>query len=326
MGAVTCVTLLFYFDRLTYTTNSVFASIYIGIATITLSVNLLLIAAMVRTKQAFSNTSSTLIICVSAVDSLSGALSLPLYSSVRFTYKKLRNCTLASTGQLAGIFLAHLSFSIVILMAIDRYLHMRTSLNAKRSILMKLFTGKWIILPLVTATMVSMLASVSYLITNDLENVGGMTTFVFVNIAKLGLVPGIAILYIIGYNRVRKFVRKNPVYNQPASGTRIGNEPVTTAEPKGRPIIPGYLRNLQKTVLMLIVALLFTYIPFTVADVVLMRYFLSNKQTNAIVMFYDIANILFLSGFTLNSLIIFKMNRKARTWVTQKIFCGAASQ
>ena len=337
MAATKCTGFLFYFDQLSRTTNNALASIYIGMAVITSSVNLTLMVAMLRTNQAFSNTSNTLIICVSAIDALNGAISLPLYSYVRFTFEQLKSCTLTSAGQVIGMFLAYLSFSIVILMAIDRYLHMRTSLEARRSTIAKLFDGKWIVFPLIWAALFSIVAAVSYLVTIDWRSTGSIIAIGLISIAKLIIIPGIATLYITGYIRVRKFVCKNPVYSASASGIKSETEATQRTESiatkttiatttiartttkTSTVVIPRYLKNLQKTVLLLVVSLLFTYIPYNIAKLVHVTYFLSKKQAKSVLVFYDIANILFISSFTLNSLIIFKMNKKARGWVIRQI-------
>ena len=321
MNDTNCSTLLFYFDRLSQTTNAALAITYLCMAVITVAINLLLLAAMVATKQAFSNTSNIFITCLCVIDSLNGAVALPLFSMVRLKYNTLESCILPVVSQINGMFLAYLSLSIIILIAIDRYLHMRTSFNNRTSIFMKLFSGKMIILLLVGITAFAALAAISYLIPSEAGNSGSITKLIVVSIVKLVCIPGTAILYMRGYYRVRAFVRSNPVYNVSKFETQLSPESTKKIKPKTKQATPAYLRNLQKTVLMLIISLVVTYIPFTIANTMHALFYFKNKKSRAVLLFYDTAALFFMCSFTLNSLIIFKMNGKARDWVFKIIQC-----
>ena len=325
MSNISCPA-LYYFDDLSYNTNFILAMVYIYIAVVTSIVNLLLIASLISTKQALSNTSNILIVCLSVIDSLNGTLNVPLFAVVRFIYQKEASCTILAASLSINMFLVYLSAGIVILIAIDRYLHMRTSLERRKSIIMKLFTGKWIILPLSIVTFVSASISTLSMLLQEFGFIGIITTTVFVTLLQLTLVLGISSLYIRGYFKIRAFVRTNPVYNDAAQHSQVDEDKSRKVTTNAKRKEPLYLRNLQKTVLMLVIALMVTYTPYIISAAARAMLLLLGKETKAISIFCEIAVIIFYCNFTIDCLIIFKMNKTARSWALKRIKCWESDQ
>ena len=296
--------------------NSFLEIAYMFLAPLTLIVNLLLITAMTCTKQALSNASNTLIMCMSFVDAVAGAVCLPLMS-IMFSDYHFASPLLVAT-MVASSFLSWMSTLIMILMAIDRYLHMETSLSKLNSTLRKLFKGKRILLPLAICVVCSVASSIVSIKIYSFSNTGIIITLLLASVLNLVFIPGIAAIYIRGYRRVRKFVRHNPVYSRPncidQKKFEMDNRGSKTAENQ-----PAYIRSLQKTVFMLVVTLVVTYTPFVVAVFSLPIVYMTGKQTKAMVTFFDFATLVYSMNFTINSLVVFKMNKRARFWLYKKL-------
>ena len=302
-------------DRLSCRNRSVLEVLYIALAPATVIVNCLLITAMIGTRQALSNTSHVLIMCMSVVNTLSGALSMPLMAVMMSSYTV--QGTLSVASQFIGSFFFILSSLIMILMTIDRYLHMRTSLLKRESTFTRLFRGKWIALPLIVCIVCSVLISVASIKLHKFGVAGIIVAMVIMSVLDLMFIPGIAILYIRGYIRVKKFAQQNPVYNDPSPQTEAENS--QAARVKSTEFKPVYVRNLQKTVLLLIITLMITHTPLVLSSVMLPVFIIIGKQSNILLIIYDVLTLIYYLHFLLNGLIIFKLNRKARLWLFEKV-------
>ena len=317
MTLANCTGILFGFSRMPHSQNIIFAIIYLSIAAAAVCVNLLLIAAMVGTKQALSNTLNTLIICMSIVDLLNGMINLPALALLRLNYESKVNCTLALACQFVGICFGCLSLLITVLLAIDRYLHMRTTFTRKRSIILKLFRGKWILFPLASVTILSVSISVFYTSLHRLSATAVTITATLMTLLMLIFLPGVAAMYIRAYVRVRTFVRNNPVYNEADCQIQPDNRGIASA--KRNENEPAYLIKLQRTVLMLVTALLIVYTPFVIANTSQSILYTLGEQPKAMIILNDVASLAIMSNYIINSLVIFKMNKKARSWVLKLV-------
>lgn len=317
-----CATLLYYFLLLSHTHNTIMACLYIVIAVITLCFNLLLTAALFGTRQAFRNTSYILITFVSIVDCINGGVSLPLLALIRFDQERLSDCIMATVSQIIPLLFGYLSSLITILIAIDRYMHMNPSLDRKRSFIQKLFRGKWIIIPITGAVILAVAIPVAYKVFSEFGKLGIILTVAFSTLVKLISIPGVAALYLHGYLRVRRFVKKSSVHlGKPCKLEHkdAGKEEGDQAHPtKNKPV---YLKNLHRTVFMLVISLMVTYIPYIIAATTLTLFFLAGDPPWILLLFYDITGIIYFSNFTINSLIVFKMNKKLCLWVQGKWQC-----
>ena len=317
-----CSTLFNYFQEQSYDTNIGLASAYICIAIMTVVVNLLLIIAMIGSKQALKNTSNVLITVMSCVDLINGLVSMPIFAIRRFIHQKI-NCLYTVLAQSLTTFLMYQSCLVVILIAIDRYLHMSTSLTRKKSFVLMLFNGKWIIFPIFCTTALSTAVSSIHLI---IEEYGNMRIVVIIALGLVTLAPLLLIivtsaLYIRGYLKIRDFVRRNPVYNDYTCQSKAVEEEggKVTLESKNKK--PTYLRKLQKTVLMLLIALMVTYTPYVIFAAIRAALSFVGEEPNAILIVGDVSVLIFLCSFAINSLIIFKMNKAARSWLLKRIKC-----
>ena len=317
-----CATVLHYFNQLPLSVNRAVSIAYISLAVTTTSANLALLSAMAGTKQIFSNTSNVLITSMSIVNFLIGFVSLPLLAYGRLNNHSFNDCPLQSATQFISIFLTYCSSEIVIIISIDRFLHMRTSL-ARRSFMLKLFNGRCILLPLLLANLFSLSCALSYMMLRKLGRTGIVITVSITTCLAFIAVPGISTLYMRGYCKVRSFVRKNPVYTDASchSAHPVGakrNESISSS----KTATPTYLRRLQKTVFVLVTVLIVTYVPYSItAAAHALHIATASEEAIGFLIWYDLTILLFLSNFTLNSLVVFKMNRRAYSWLLRRVRC-----
>ena len=321
MSIDSCITIFQHFEQLSFNVNLSQTILYMCIAIITVIVNLLLILAMVGSKQVWSNSSNVLITFMSCVDFINGLMSMPFLAIVRLKRLEKDMCSLKNASQIILVFLAYQSTFIVIMIAIDRYLHMRTTFAKRRSAIMKIFSGKWIILPILCATVLSAAISAIPMILSKLGNTGIIITLVLVTLTKCVFIIGIAILYIRGYLKIREFVRNNPVYNDSACLPQTNKDSSNNSRVSSKTTRPPYLRSLQKTVYLLIIALLACYVPYTFAATARTIFLIQGKESMALLICYDITIFIYFCNFSINSLIVLKMNKKARSWLAKKIKC-----
>ena len=317
MNTTNCKTYINEVDNLSQETNNFVAVVYIFMSVITIVVNLLLIAAMVRTKQASHNTSNVLIMFMSCADVLNGTMSFPLLAAVRLHHFK--SCSLKIVSEIATTFLGYLSSMAIVLLAFDRYLHIRTTVPLRESFIRKLFKRKRLIIPILAITVFSILMSILFWLFNNTGYRGKIGIGCVVIALKVTSICTITIFYIKGYRKVRRFVKTNPIYNSDIqnAGVSIANWQSGRSESTKKE--PEYLRNLQKTVALLVIALMATYIPQFVTQTARVILLLMGKQYEELLIVTEIFNILLFFNSTFNSLIIFKMNKKARSWVYRHI-------
>ena len=116
-----CVTAYTYSHFLQPSYKIVILSFYIPIALATVISNLILIISLIRTKQ-LHNTSSYLIITMSASDCLTGCIPAPLAIALYTKYRGSKACSLELTTQFFVTLFKMVSISMTVLLAIDRYI------------------------------------------------------------------------------------------------------------------------------------------------------------------------------------------------------------
>lgn len=311
MNTTDCKTYLNEVDDLSQITNNFVAVVYIFMSVITIIVNLLLIAAMIWTKQASLNTSNILIMFMSSADVLNGALSFPLLAAVRLQHFK--SCSLKIASEITTTFLGYLSSMAIVLLAFDRYLHIRTTVPLRESFLRKLFKRKRLVIPILAITVFSMSMSLLFWQFSKTGYTGKVSIGCAVIALKVTSICTIAIFYVKGYRKVRRFVRTNPIYNSGIENAGLNTRSESTKKE------PVYLRSLQKTVALLVIALMATYIPQFATQSARVILILMGKQYEELLIVTEIFNALLLFNSTFNSLIIFKMNKKARSWVYRQM-------
>ncbi len=113
---------------------------YIILSALTVSINSLLIASFLATKQSMKKTSNFLIVFLSIVDCLNGATTMPLfglYLAISVNNPIIAKLLLLATMPLFICF-GLISLNLTMLIACDRYIHMNPDLN-RQSRLQKLF-------------------------------------------------------------------------------------------------------------------------------------------------------------------------------------------
>ena len=126
-------------------------------------------------------------------------------------------------------------------------------------------------------------------------------------IFNITLLTSLVVLYFKGYLRIRNYTAENPVYaNQSTTSSSSG---------------PRYLQHLYKTVMILIVTSVITYIPFCLASIVLavLQFVDKSKLTPGLYQFYIATNLLLFSASITNTIVIFFRNKKAEEWIIGKI-------
>ena len=289
---------------------------YAVLAPLTVTVNCLLLASMIGSNQALSNTSHKLVTCTSVISIFSGATCMPLMAMTFLGYKVANWLSLA--WQLIDSFMFFLSSFVMVLMAVDRYIHMKASFAGRRSILKKLLTGRLILVPLSLCVMCSALVSVASIKFHTFGNIGKMVALVVMAVCHLIFIPCIAVLYIRGYIRVKEFVQHNPVYNEPFRQGNLESSSGSSHAGTQAQVRPAYVRNLQKTVLILIITLMITHTPVALAGVIFPIIYATGKQPIKLSEVIDVLSLFYYHHFIIHGLVVFKMNRRAREWLVRR--------
>ena len=201
------------------------------------------------------------------------------------------------------------------LISLDRHLHMHPNVlttSKWRERLKKCFKRPQIYFVLLFSAMMAVLFS--WYIYNVLyldEEVQGVLLLNETILALLvcSIISG---LYFKGYFGIQKHVAQSRVYSNETSGD---------SSHRGR-----YLQNLSKTVLLLVLALLSTHVPFYIANGIiavtqLVKGFLVSK---GLILFYTLGCTLLCSNGIFNSMIVMYRNKEAKQWVFRKLLrCGS---
>ena len=116
----------------------------------------------------------------------------------------------------------------------------------------------------------------------------------------------VSILYTRAYTRIRHFTDDNPVYSSNGSTAR-----------------PQYVRNLFKSVLVLIISKLAMTVPSTTANFAMaaVLHLKISKGRNILFIYAYVCFAMTYSYGMTNSCIIFYHNEKAKQWVSQRLSC-----
>ena len=272
---------------------------------ITILINSLLVKAFIATKQVWLNTTNFLIVCLSTSDILSALIPMVLAAVWFYDPHAEYGCIFENSLLSSSACLYSCSSTLTVLIAVDRYLHMNPDIE-KRSKLLKLFDRPKIYGVVAVLLLPSIPGSLlTFVVSGSEETVFG---YVHISMAvfEILVMSIVSILYIRAYMRIRHFTDDSPVYSSKTSTTR-----------------PQYVRNLFKSVLLLIVFQLATTGPATIANfataVVLHLKMSKGRQALFIYTYFSFA-ISFVTGVA-NCCIIFYHNEKAKKWVFQRISC-----
>ena len=121
----------------------------------------------------------------------------------------------------------------------------------------------------------------------------------------------LAVLYLKGYYGIKNHVERSCVHSNETSIDLINRA--------------RYLQNLSKTVLLLVLAMLLTYVPFCIANGIqaVTKLVKGYSATKWFMLFYTLCYLLMCSNGIFNSIIVLYRNKEAKRWLFQKLpRCG----
>lgn len=295
------------------TALSVSSNLHIGIGvTLCLFVPLgiisngMVILSFYCTQQATSTSTNMLIILLSICDCLNAMITMPLFAYLHFSYEVNKNCLLQQIITVVSTFFSYSSGAIVVSIAVDRYLHMNPYPGTWTTRLKKIFQRPWIYHFIANILVMSVATSIILPFVHKSGKIGeAIANLTLMVICFVGM-SIITTMYTRGYLRLRRITFENTVYANQTSPT----------------VEPAHLRSLQRTVLILLVAMFFSYAPFSLACSLQAIFFLSKiaKGQEAVAIFTAISILAIYSNCITNSVIILSKNRKAKEFLHTK-FC-----
>ena len=278
--------------------NSVLLS---AISVMTVLLNLITIIAFAATKEAVKNTSNLLIFCVSFVDFTYGIAIMPLYVYVMNSLDSIDICIVVKILFAGGGSLGSSSAMLKALTAVDRFLHMNPNIQNQPTRLHRIFKisniGYIVILVVLVASTISGLGTTLATSTSTMMIVLGPGVVLCITI-YVSIVTG---LYIKGYRRIRTFTEESSVYQE------CGEQPT-------------YVKSLYKTVLVLVLLLCVSYIPYSIAQAIIYIIYSMNLDLNIKAHAYsiEILGLLAHTNYFTNCLAVLYFNKRAQSWIFKK--------
>ncbi len=273
--------------------------------------NVLLITSFVATKQCALNTTNFLIVCLS-ISYLSIGMFLMPFSGFQIMWPNWANCSLKKACAIFNAGCSGINFSLTLLIAVDRYLHMdpefhRSSSNLKRC----LEKPRIYIVVAATVFVFILIACVQFALETGNTDTGIYTLlFTVFTIATLSISVAV---YVRGYYRIRRHVAVNPVY---AGGAEE----------------PQYLKQLYKTVLMLLVTLTVSLLPISITICLAVVFNVMGRKdayASELLTMLIISAFLYRLDAMANALIILYRNKECKEWIMEKMrksFCKKITQ
>ena len=268
--------------------------------------NGMVITSFYCTQQATSTSTNMLIIILSVCDCLNAMITMPLFAYLHFSYDVNKNCLLQQITTVISTLFSYSSGIIVVSIAVDRYLHMNPYPGRWTTRLKKIFQRPWIyhfaanILVMSAAT--SIILPFVYKSGKIGETIANLTLMMICFVGMLIITT----MYTRGYQRLRRITFENTVYANQTSST----------------VEPSHLRSMQRTVFILLVAMFFSYAPFSLACGLQAIFYLSKiaEGQDTLAVFTAISIIAIYSNCITNSVIILSKNRKAKEFLHNKFF------
>ena len=113
--------------------------IYTTLGLVILTINIVLIVSFFATKQSMKNTSNLLIVCLSISDCLIGAIVMPMLMMESLWFDSERFCSIIRLSLPLRHLFCGMSFAMMMLLAIDRYIHMNPNVLENESKFAKLY-------------------------------------------------------------------------------------------------------------------------------------------------------------------------------------------
>ena len=283
----------------------------ISFSVVSTSFNAVLIASFIGTKQINKNTTNFLIFITCINDLLLGWVYVPLMAIGIYANHLFLSLPM---GSLALSALAMYSALLTALVTVDRYLHMDPNvLNTSkwRKCLKKCFQKPQIYASLLFSAIIAILYGWYTYETNKLVNeLQNILRLIEVTVLITGL-SFLTSLYLKGYHGIKNHVAQSRVHlNQNSIGV------IHRAR---------YLQNLSKTVLLLVITLLLTYVPFCIVNIIyaVRKLVERHSGTKWQMLFHILSSLLISSNGIFNSVIVLYRNKEARRWLFQKLpRCG----
>ena len=288
--------------RSTYPHTLLFASVILTMSPVIVILNVLLIVAMIATKQATQNTSNFLIICLSVSDLISGAISLPLLAYALLGPKNKIGCIVPKLVAIIGGCVGHFSELLLVLIAIDRYLHMNPNIHHQPSKLNRIFKLPNVIYLVAIVFAFVLLYSACLALIEMKETILAIMLIVYVITVTI-YVLSVTCLYVKGYKRISSFADDNIVYRD-------------TVEQ------PQYVKSLYKTVFVLAILVCTTYLPYSLIQgitTIMTLLDVSNVRHAAFTYLIEIVHLITFSSCFTNCLVVFHYNKKVKRWIFKKV-------
>ena len=274
----------------------------------TLVVNSAVVVSFIASKQAFSSTPCFLMTCLCVNYAFFGSFGAAVVAPV-VLHHHLRlgpslGCTITVALTMLSPSIYYFLISLTVLMAIDRFLHMRTTI-AGQSRLNKLFEMPQIyVLVVVCAAFSAALGPIALMFSVKAQAISS----VFLAIITTGVLCLLAVLYTSGYRSINRFAKNNPVHSS-SDGSY------------SRPL---YLHNLYRSVLLLIITAIVSYIPLVIGQLASSLCTLANACMDGSQVLLSYTTGCFASIFAcclIDPFIIIRSNDTARAWLLQKLPC-----
>ena len=274
------------------------------IAPLSFITNTLLLVSLKATKQSSCNATNKLITYLCVSDSLNGAINMPI-----FTYLLLRRpseCHLQEAATIISTTFSITSGFIVVLIAIERYLYMSPYAGSKTIWLRKLFQPPLVHYIVVGSFVFAFLQSVGMVYIFRTGKTGTAIANILLAVVCTVGISIITIAYIKGYRKLR----------------RITEETSATLDDRrkehGR---HAYMKDLQRTVLVLITTMYICYAPFGLSCLAqgLNQIFTLKSDPRLMNVILAVSIMAVYSNCLINSILIFNHNKKAKQWVLHKL-------
>ena len=216
--------------------------------------NILLISSFIATKQIYKDTTNFLILITCINDLLSSCLLLPFMAIIIYVQDITSKCSHFLKGFLALSWVVRYSAILTYLISLDRYLHMNPNvltISKWRERFKKCFKRPQIYFVLLVSSIIAVLYSwYFYKVLYFDEELQGVLLLIDASLGLLVL-SILSGLYFKGYSGIQEHVAQSRVLSNKTSGD---------SSHRGR-----YLQNLSKTVLLLVLTMLLTYMPYCIA-------------------------------------------------------------
>ena len=284
--------------------NIVILTVFVPLALVTVISNFILTISLIRTKQ-LRKTSIYLIITMSASDCLTGCIPAPLAIALYTKYRGLKACPLELTTQFFVTLFKMVSISMIVLLAIDRYLSIDPNLKYFNNRIKRYFSHPKVKIIIAAAIFGS-------LITASAITAASMTSS-FLHFASgliavcLILVTIPTFLYTYAYLKIKRYVKDSDIYN--------GNEYSSTVNRL------KFFDKFGKTVFLLLLSLSVFYSPQLIFGVYIsinLRCDLS-KMSQIQLFIFDLTVVIAYLNSAISALIIIYRNTNVKGYILGKV-------